>query len=359
MRALPSPFLLLSALLLALGPSLPALAASPGESAYLRGVDKVADDELEQAAELFRLSLEESPDGPYAPSVLLMWGDTERRRGNDLRAIELYGELLERFPTHRSARSAETRKQRLERRAAMDEPTAAYWTILEEYDVDDAAPAVTRMEQLLAAHPDHPIAVDVACWLGSQYRQRGEYEAAVAAYEAALDRSEDAACNLRGLEYIAVSAMDRGQLPRARAAIERMAGMGEGGVAAHDHHTIAFRREARLEWTGRILGVGALLALVAVMGSLRLAAPRLADIRAAAARGGTVAFVGVGAAILAAGSSWRPLLLSLGLGLGSLVALHGLRKRPLPRWSRLAYPVAMAWLVAFLIFGTLRMMDWI
>jgi TolA-binding protein len=332
--------------------------ASPGESAYLRGVDRVAAGELDQAAELFRLSLDDSPDGPYAPSVLLMWGDTERQRGNHARAIELYGELLERFPTHRSARSADSRKQRLEERAAMDEATATYWSILEGYDVDDAAAAVEQMEQLLAAHPDHPIVVEVACWLGSQYRQRGEYEAAVEAYEAALSLSSDAPCNLRALEYIAVSAMDRGQLPRARNALDRMKELGDAGLAAHDHHRVGFRREARLEWIGRVLAIGALLALAAVFGSLRLGAPRLADIRVAAAWGGTVAFVGIGGAILTSGSL-RPFLLTLGLGLGALVVLHGLRKRPLARWSRWAYPPAVAWLVIFLVFGCLRTMDWI
>ncbi|MDP7114143.1 MAG: tetratricopeptide repeat protein [Myxococcota bacterium] len=332
--------------------------ASPGESAYLRGVDLVAAGELDQAAEHFRRALDESPDGSYAPSVLLMWGDTERQRGNHERAIELYGELLERFPTHRSARAADARKQRLVERAAMDDATATYWSILEGYDVDDASAAVEQMEQLLETHPDHPITVEVACWLGSQYRQRGEYEAAVEAYEAALTRSSEAPCNLRALEYITVSAMDRGQLPRARQALDRMKEMGGAGLAAHEHHRVGYRREARLEWSGRVLGIGALLALAAVFGSLRLRTPRPADIRVAAVWGGTVAFVGVGGAILASGSL-RPFLLTLGLGLGSLVVLHGLRKRPLPRWARWAYPPAMVWLAVFLLFGSLRTMDWI
>lgn len=338
--------------------ALAAAPAGPGESLYLQGVDRVARGDLQGAAERFEGSLGEAPDGRYAASALLMWADTERKRGDDQRAIELYGDLLDRFPTHRLARSAEARKELLLHRASMDEVWAAYWAILEEYDGDEQGAAIGRMEGLLADHPDHDVGVEAHCWLGSQYRLRSDYDSAVAHYEAALESDPEAECNLRALEYIVVAARKRGELDRAGRALERMRDLGEPGLAAYEHHSGELDRARRLVRLGRILGLGALLAMAVCLAGLRTRAMDLDTIRRAAVSGGAVVLTFGGAALLG-GGELRPTLLTLGFSLGSLVVLVLLRRRPLPRWLRFTYPPSILWLTAFIVFATLRLFGWI
>ncbi len=338
--------------------ALAATPAGPGEASYLAGVDRVARGELAAAAERFEGSLQEAPDGRYAASALLMWADTERKRGDDARAIELYEELLSRFPTHRTARNAEARLELLSHRAAMDEVWGEYWAILEGYHEDEQEAAIQRMERLLADHPDHDVTADAHCWLGSQYRLRSDYDGAVIHYEAALERNPQVECNLRALQYIAVTARKRGELDRAGDAVERMRGLGDPGLAAYEHHVAELDKARRLVRLGRTLGFGGLVSMLVLIAGLRTRSMDLDTVRRAALAGGIVLFTLGGAALLG-GRDLRPALATLGLGLGSVVVLVMLRKSRFSLWLRIAYVPAILWLSVFVIFATLRLFDWI
>ena len=331
-------------------------AADPCEDLYLEGVDLVSVGRHDQAAEKFQQAVEGFPDGQYAPSALLMWADTERKRGEDERAAELYGQLARQYPTHRLARTATTRRQVLEERN-QDDATAAYWAILESYTDRQPRESIEQMEALVAANPEHGMMVEAQCWLAGQYRLLGDDEAARWHYENALARTPQAECNLRGLQFIAVTAMDRGELDTARDAIQRMMPLGEPGREAYTHHLATLVEVRRHKRIGQVLVAGSLLAAPLLLLGLRRRRPGRRDLVVAIALGVLVAGALLATALLGGQSARAPLLV-LTPCLGALAALSGLlRRTPRARWHRWAYPAAVSWLAGSVVYGALFYLD--
>ena len=108
-----------------------------------------------------------APDALYEAAVV-----SEERLADPARAARLYDEVATRYPSSRLSRRARTRADFLKSSLTTGAgPLAEYESIMNGLDPRDKPAAISRMEQLLAQHPDFSLADRALFWLGNSYAQ--------------------------------------------------------------------------------------------------------------------------------------------------------------------------------------------
>jgi len=328
-----------------------------GEAVYLSGVELRAAGDPDGACDQFAEVVEFHADSPFAASALLLWAETEADQGADDRAAELYARLLADYPTHRLARTAETRLKALERRASLDPVRAEYEELLAGYAQTGAERTRAAVQALIDNHPDHEVVPDAECWLGNQARQAARFDQSIDHYRRSLAADPRSDCARRALDHIGNVALDQGDLGTARLAFEALAEHGPAGEAAASHHLANLRRAELVRAVWCVLWVGSVTAALLLLIGLPWSALRWKHAGAAVAVAAVVAgaMVAVGAL---GGSTTRTLLLPLAATIVPITALAGaLLRLPTQRWYRVAWPIAVTWLLVAAVYGSLYTLD--
>ncbi len=329
-----------------------------GEELYLQAMEHRSVGEPKEAVTLLKQVVEEHPDSDYAPSALMVWGEIEQARENDVAAADLYRRLLDTYPNHRLARTTRTRLDIMEDRASMDGVEGRYQELLEGYAVKGADETIADVEALLEASPNHHIIPRAECWLGNQYRQKAEFDAAVEHYQRSIEANPNSECARRALDHMGNMALSQGDLGDARAAFESLPDHGETGAASAAYNMEKYRHVWWITRTWQLLWIVGLAGLIAagVGFPWRELRPRhaLATLAPAAATAAALFLIGA-----FGGSSLRTLLIPVTLGLVPLAGLAGvLRAVPSDKtWHRRAWPLAVLWLFATVIYGSLFLLE--
>jgi TolA-binding protein len=162
-------------------------AAGPGDGSQQRFEAATAlearGDYANAAAALEKLG-HDSPDDSFAADALYEAAVVaEERLADPARARRLYEEVAARYPTTRLWRRARTRADFLAHSLTTGEgPLREYDAVLQNATRDPAT-ARTRMERLLAEHPEFALADRALYWLGQSYAQARDEKRAMEKFE--------------------------------------------------------------------------------------------------------------------------------------------------------------------------------
>jgi len=182
-----APLIFFAALLLPLGlasgfPTAARAEPSPAQREFEAATAREAAGDFAGAADALEKLAAANPSDPFAPDALFEAAViAEEHLSDPARALELYRQVVERYPQSRLERRARVRVEFLSSSLRTGEaPLREYQEILNGFSKRPPAESIARMEKLIAEHPDFALADRALYWLGATLaaeRRDGEAEA--------------------------------------------------------------------------------------------------------------------------------------------------------------------------------------
>ncbi|MBN2496781.1 MAG: tetratricopeptide repeat protein [Deltaproteobacteria bacterium] len=203
----------------------PQQGAQAGRELYYRALERVRAGQTAKAIGILSDLVERQPDDPFADDALLEMARLhEEALGEPSRAVDLYRQLVDRFPHSRLVRRARARISYLGGHLDQGDGVLSRFESIRRSSSRDA---VDRMRDLLQAHPDFSLKPDGLCWMASRLADAGELDRARAIWERVLaEHPEHEAAGL-ALQARAQLELSQGNVDAAERAyqwLERMPG---------------------------------------------------------------------------------------------------------------------------------------
>lgn len=168
------------------------LAARPAtadevDEQWIAATDKIATGADREAVDLLRQLSQNYPDAALADDALFLAASTlEEKLAEPVLAKELYEQLIERYPSSRSALAAKRRLAALELGLGEDGqgalPLARFHELLAGYPERSPQASQDMAKSILDEFPDWPENHRVRLWLAETARRQGQLKAALAYY---------------------------------------------------------------------------------------------------------------------------------------------------------------------------------
>jgi TolA-binding protein len=202
------------------------------KDAFRAATELIGQDDAKAEAS-FEAIAEQHPKDEFAADALLEAAQlSEEKLGRPDRAAELYGKLLERYPTNRLSLRARARHEFLVANLkAGNAPLAEYQDILMRYSTRAPEESVARMEKLIASHPDFPLADEARLWLARGDLAAGRFEEAARRYRAIEERAPNSPAALQARKGRADAELAAGHPLDARKLYQALATDGDRPIA--------------------------------------------------------------------------------------------------------------------------------
>src|SRR5688572_20562793 len=173
--------------------ALTAAAHADARDDFFKGTDLEAAGQHDEAARLYRAIADQAPQDRFADDALDRLARlSEEKLGDPAGALAAYERLLRDYPTSSLAIRARKRAELLRRGMGPDQKSAGalaeYNAVLNRFVERPRAESIARMEQLVAEHPDFPLAPEAVFWIGAMHQQDGRLDQALARFREVVTR---------------------------------------------------------------------------------------------------------------------------------------------------------------------------
>jgi len=233
---------------------------------YYQAQEKTRAGNPAEADAILKRIVDEHPGDAYADDALLERARlAEEALGQPARALELYRELIGRYPDSRRVRRARARVDFLEKHLDKGEDVLVeYMVIRRQSPHRPAEESVDLMLKLLEENPDFSLQPDGLYWVADMMSRQGRFEEAKNIFDRLAKSHPDHRLAVQALVDLGALYLRHGDADAAELVYARLAGL--GGPRATRAAEEAQGLLHRLRWKKRISLAAGLIWLITALG---------------------------------------------------------------------------------------------